>query len=1068
MQVNDLITPALRQHIQVALAKLDQVLPKQAPLPLFAFHNPLHGYQDLPFEQALAAAKTFTGGDGYLPEVKFRELYRQGQITDTDIYAVLQQDATLQAQEIVLAPPAITKAAVYRLAMLFDMAPVLPSELAWQIEELNTLEKFQPDIPAAVRQQFLGTDEGVAIEKDHIAALWQLILNRLELQQTYLHPENMLDLSLDQAEGLLAQHKASQKKVSLKKATMHERMREAVTKTFAMELARLGEDMSLRNLMMDLSGIDILDFVRPQIIRLCSSGLDEGLAPWQLPGRNTVGIYAAWRVVAGLDINPFLQELPDWQEIIAELPDNPEAAIILQLAHFGIPQTQWEGYLRCLALEIPGWAGMFNWREHHPEYTPLNDAKPTLADYLAIRLTLDRLWLNQICRDTWQIEATLDSLQNYFRKYSSEYLVRRYLFRGELPEYLVQQAEALALSAGKEQYNRNDWQNLADIVWTWQGSAMTNSRPMHSVYDSAWQLFRLCQHLGLSAQHLSAVNKVELESLLIALAEFNPARRSHIWLRAYERHYRENLLQTLHINYARKHWIKTESSLDAQFITGMDSHTESLRRLLETGCSSIETYGVAGFLSRVEPKVRSSHATGTESVSDSSKVYSPKYNLSQILGRLWRHSLRGNLLLSPLLMVIAAPFMFLDLLTKFFLPLKQQSIVSKLSESFNAIFKPNTLLTKAESVNAQVITPESIAELATLLQTIGLTKHFSPLVVFMGQVSSSVNNNYFAAYAFGIDALQQNGSSAAEIASLANRAEVRAQLAECGIIIPVDTWFIGAEYASGSESMAWYNLDALPVEAQLAAKKIQADCELAIQRLAQERTQQIASMASNPSTKQALRRLRMRAAGFSQVCTAYAFTGVTAAVIGRRALTRGLFLDPGVFLAAYEPTQDIKGDLLERLLLTVVPALTAMNLAYYFASVDNQRFGSGNTILHNAIGQLGVMEGASSDLRVGLPKQMTGQHTAMRLQLVVESKIELLEQLFTRQPHLQQLIHNGWLQLNMQDPETGVISIFGVDQQFSPWQPDGAVLPVSARVTEADAASDRPFKSAFFIAPAHG
>lgn len=57
------------------------------------------------------------------------------------------------------------------------------------------------------------------------------------------------------------------------------------------------------------------------------------------------------------------------------------------------------------------------------------------------------------------------------------------------------------------------------------------------------------------------------------------------------------------------------------------------------------------------------------------------------------------------------------------------------------------------------------------------------------------------------------------------------------------------------------------------------------------------------------------------------------------------------------------------------------------------------------------MEGASSDLRTGLPKQMIEIHEAMRLLIVLEALPELVTQIYQRQPLLQQLIGNEWVQL---------------------------------------------------------
>ena len=171
-------------------------------------------------------------------------------------------------------------------------------------------------------------------------------------------------------------------------------------------------------------------------------------------------------------------------------------------------------------------------------------------------------------------------------------------------------------------------------------------------------------------------------------------------------------------------------------------------------------------------------------------------------------------------------------------------------------------------------------------------------------------------------------------------------------------------------------------------------------------------------------------------------------VVGRRENTRGLFLDRRAFLTSYDPTQDdAAGGTLARLLGAAVPVCAGINLEYYFSHVDSQGYGCGTKLPHNVTGLVGVMDGAASDLRTGLPWQMVEIHEPVRLQFVVETTPEVIVGIMDRIPIVGTMIRNGWVQFAVQHPDTGEVRLYR-DGVFEPYTPQADELPRAA--TSAD------------------
>ncbi len=1053
----------LREQIEKTLNHLDHVLPGQAPILDFVHHNTLHGFQHLPFEEALAAFEKLTGISGYLSETQNRAFYSQGRIDDSDISAALVHDPALQAEQVVckIRDRTIVRGDIYRIALLFDLQSLSPSQLNWQIEELNALNSVQADVPEQIRNQVLAISD---TSENIVRKLWEGILEKLGMKQAGLHPENLLDLSLEQAEEWLEHvHERNHG------ASVHQQMQQQALKALDDLLGQLGDGITLRGFILALSGTDVLDSIRPQLIRICASCMDEGIAAWQMPERSQLGFYGAWRAVVQYDADPFLHELPDWQEIVAELPADAMDAIILQLTRLEIPQTIWEGYLRRLALELPGWSGLINWRQHHPNYFAVEDARPNLADYLAIRLTLDRFWLNRVCRENWRIEARLDALQTYFRKNLSEFLVRSQLYKRNLPEYLTERVESLIMLAGSERHERADWQRLADLIQTWQFSPLAEQQDnRHTIYSSGWRLFRLCQHLGLNASDVQELEKRDFLQMVALLDQFSATERGKVWLYAYERHYREAFFQALRANHNQGTWARRDTRPDSQIVFCIDDREEGFRRHLEELNPAIETLGAAGFFgvpmnykglddTKVTPLcpivVTPAHEVQEIPKPQSGEMFIRHNGGRKLVRRaanLMHQSLRRNLLLSQPVIDAIAPFTLAGLLAKTLLPKRQQALLASIRQSVSPPVDTHLMFTSTDTTT--LATPEhpklgftdkeQADRVAGFLRNAGLTYGFSEIVVLMGHGSISQNNPHLAAYDCGACSGRHGGPNARLFAAMANRPEIRKLVAERGISIPSDTWFIGAEHNTCNEEIIWYDLGDVPAERKAAFTKLTGELRHAQQMSAHERCRRLASAPRNPTPQRALKHIEERATDFSQARPELGHATNAAAVVGRRSITQGAFFDRRVFLISYDPTQDPEGKIVEGILLAVGPVGAGINLEYYFSTVNNERFGCGTKVPHNVVGMFAVMEGASSDLRTGLPRQMIEIHEAVRLQVLVEAKTSILEQIYARQESLRELIAGGWILLSAKDPDTGDLFIFERGIGFVPWQAEATELPV--------------------------
>ena len=164
--------------------------------------------------------------------------------------------------------------------------------------------------------------------------------------------------------------------------------------------------------------------------------------------------------------------------------------------------------------------------------------------------------------------------------------------------------------------------------------------------------------------------------------------------------------------------------------------------------------------------------------------------------------------------------------------------------------------------------------------------------------------------------------------------------------------------------------------------------------------------------------------------------------VGRRGRTRGLYLDRRCFQNSYDPTQD-NGEyaILARILAAAVPVCEGINMQYYLSYVDSPGWACGTKLPHNVTSLLGVMNGAASDLRPGLPWQSVEIHEPVRLLFVIETTPEGMLLIMERNPMVGNILKNAWAQLAVLDPHSSEIQLYDPDDhQFHVYQPEATEL----------------------------
>jgi uncharacterized protein len=925
-------------HLTRVIDRLAPLLPAQGPISIFIHHNPLHAFEQVPFEDAVERAALALGREPFLAESRYRDKLAAGRILVRDVDALLTEQLGVGGPMEVAG--SVSRLDLWRAIVLHGIPAAEGRELQWILEETEALSRFRTDVPANARSVSAGlsdVDDRVAEEEPAVRRLWTA--------------------SVD-----------------------------AVRRAGESPAPAAATPVRHRDLLCAVHGLDTDAWIHPPLIRFLAGYLDQGLAHWPMPERSR-GIHGCFLELYGTRLaaqcGHWARTLPQRIADDRAAGRNALASMANSLSELGVTDDESAEYLSAELLALRGWAGIVRQIEERPDRVPARDLTVTLRGYLAVRLLFERAALHEAAR--------------------------RIAFDGPL--------------SALRPWLRNPLRPTA----------------APTLLERAWPIFHVAQLCGLDAsivEQWSARNVAELEA---ELRELNPLRQRRILHQAFERAIRYRLYDAL-VGH-KPQALAGPPAFQAVFC--LDEREESFRRHLEEVEPGCETFGTAGFFNvamyhqgatDAHPRplcpvaIRPEHYVA-EIDPDRDRLAARSRRLQRraagFLGynvhlgsRLPVHgavlmTMFGWLALLPLVLRVVFPWL--------------SSRWSRVQETSIAPVRTRLQLHRQDlrppiGTHAGFTAREMAGIVRRVLEDVGIADRLSSLVLIVGHGSVSLNNPHESAHDCGACGGGRGGPNARALAQMANDPQVRQLLSAEGLPIDDCTWFVGAQRNTCDNTVTFYDDDLVPTHCQAILDRARDAIDTARRREAHERCRRFDAVPRWYPPVAALAHVEGRAADLAQPRPEYGHATNAFCVIGRRTRTRGLFLDRRAFLVSYDPARDDDGAILARIMAAVVPVVAGISLEYYFSYVDPTGYGCGTKLPHNVTSLLGVMDGAQSDLRTGLPWQMVEIHEPTRLAIVVEGPPDRVRRVVHSNAAIERLVRNRWIWIACLDADSGSLS----------------------------------------------
>jgi uncharacterized protein len=1024
-----------RMRLRGVILISSEIIAPYWPMRTFVHHNPLHGLEDLHFEEAVRRGRRLLGGNGYLSNDLFREYFRSGRILPHQIDTALKPLA--RDKKVALGRKEVGHVDVLRIHLLRGLPAPAP---LWDEAALEAWIARNPD-------------------RSRITAL---------------------------ADHLIP---------VLKRPDLQERSGTRVDEGRAEALTPLGRSSTLAAWCDRSFGTQIAERVNRELIKWCEAFLDEDHAAWLMPGREK-GFYGAWKWLASREWSPCA--IPESRRKLSRLPAAPEDALLESLDALGIPPEAWPDYLSYHLTALPGWAGYIKWRADQTDYEWQQAYPIDLVQYLAVRLWYERELVRQACREELGIDGNLDAIarktaasgkvgavsepplrhpESHAR--SSACRLKALADALEIDPAVLMETPAedlkvlldwidafpesdhgpvwlRALEAGyRENLIRKLTPNLSGMRTAIEEGPQLVRHQAQAVFciDVRSEPFR--RHLETVGDHETYGFAGFFSVFIRYQAHGSRHETDQFPVIMNPKNAVREVPRTYHGQRLSRHRAGTRL-LDA-------AHTllHDLKENVVTPYVAVESLGWFYGLPLIGKTV---FTAGYQKWADwLRRTFVPAVATAVTVDKLQREEVEEMLAAEQRAVIRRAlrerfadrhlnlSLERLEFLRKRALdepgsgqhPPKGSLTAEEESAFVQALrdryrIDPGGVFARMERITRIGFTPaEQVFTVETALRMMGLTRNFARLVLFCGHGSTTDNNPFESALDCGACGGNAGRPNARVLAAMANKPVVRDALARNGIAVPQDTYFIAGQHDTTTDAVQFFDLEDLPHTHLKDLLRLTRDLEEAGRRNSRERCGRFSEIPAVLSPSQAAREARRRSGDWSEVRPEWGLSGNAAFLIGRRELIRGIDLEGRVFLHSYDYREDPAGRLLEIVMTGPQVVGQWINMEHYFSTVDPDVYGSGSKIYHNVVGRFGVMSGPQSDLRTGLARQtvMDGPrpfHEPMRLFTVIEAPRERITGIIRRHRVLQHLYENEWVRLAALDPEEQIFYYYVPKQGWVP------------------------------------